>query len=112
MDASRRAQSWGRAWLALSAALALHVADEAVHDFLAVYNPAVQAIRERAPFLPLPTFSFGIWIGGLAAAVLLLLLLSSFAFRDSRCLRPIAYGLALITTVPESAPRDPEAGSS
>jgi hypothetical protein len=52
--------------VALCAALALHVADEALSGFLSVYNPAVRAIRERVPFLPLPTFL-------IAAAVWLLL---------------------------------------
>lgn len=39
----------GRAWLALAGALAVHVADEALTGFLAVYNPAVLALREFAP---------------------------------------------------------------
>lgn len=83
-------------WGALSLALALHVWDEATHDFLAVYNPTVLAMRERLPFLPLPTFSFGVWLSGLIAAVVVLLLLSVFAFRGSKWLRPIAYGLGVL----------------
>ena len=55
----------GRAWIFLTIALALHVLDEAVHDFLSIYNPAARALRDRLPFLPLPTFSFGVWLGGL-----------------------------------------------
>jgi hypothetical protein len=35
-----------------------NVLDEALTDFLSVYNLAVQAIRKRFPFLPLPTFTF------------------------------------------------------
>ncbi len=68
---------FGLAWVTLCAALAIHVADEALTGFLSVYNPA---IRERVPFLPLPTFTFGIWLGGLVVAVIGLASLSPFAF--------------------------------
>ena len=36
----------GSAWIALSLSLALRVFDEAMTDFLSVYNPTVLAIRE------------------------------------------------------------------
>ena len=39
----------------LSAALTLHVIDEALTGFLAVYNRTVRAMRKRVPLLPLPT---------------------------------------------------------
>jgi hypothetical protein len=55
---------FGIAWLALCIAFAIHVADEALTDFLSVYNPAVRAIRARFPFLPLPTFTFRVWLTG------------------------------------------------
>ena len=58
---------YGVAWLALCIGLAIHVADEALTDFLSVYNPTVGAIRARFPFLPLPTYTFPVWLGGLAA---------------------------------------------
>src|SRR5256885_3873849 len=61
----------GVAWLALCGGLAIHVADEALTDFLSVYNPAVRAIRARFPFLPLPTFTFPVWLGGLIPLPLL-----------------------------------------
>ena len=89
-------QGWGWSWIALSLALALHVWDEAVHDFLSVYNLTVRAIREQLPFLPLPTFSFGIWLTGLILFVLVLLLLSGLAFQGRRWLRPISYALAVL----------------
>ena len=72
-------------------ALAVHVSDEALTDFLSVYNPAVRAIRARLPFLPLPTFTFRIWLGGLLVAVAILLALSPLAFRGARWMRPLAY---------------------
>ncbi len=85
----------GPAWVILAIALALHVVDEATHDFLAIYNPLARAIRDRLPFLPLPTFSFGLWLAGLIAGVLLLLALSPFAFRRSSWLRPVAVALSI-----------------
>jgi hypothetical protein len=75
---------FGRAWVGLAGALAIHGVDEALTNFLSVYNPAVRTIRERFPWLPLPTFSFGVWIGGLAAGIVLLFALSPLAFRGVR----------------------------
>lgn len=77
--------------MTLSLVLALHVTDEALTDFLSVYNPTVRAIRKRFPFLPLPTFTFGWWLAGLIAAVVALLVLSVFAFRGARWMVPLAY---------------------
>lgn len=87
---------FGPAWLALCGALALHVADEAVTDFLSVYNPAVRAIRARLPFLPLPTFTFRIWLGGLIAVTVLLFALTPAAFRGAAGLRPVAYVFGIV----------------
>jgi hypothetical protein len=44
-------------WLLLCMAIILHIADEATHNFLAVYNPSVLAVRERAPWLRRPVTS-------------------------------------------------------
>ena len=74
---------FGRAWLALAAALAVHVADEALTDFLGVYNPAVRRIRSALPWLPLPTFTFPVWLAGLADGVALLFALGPEAFRGA-----------------------------
>jgi len=73
---------WG--WVALSLALAIHVLDEASHDFLSFYNPIAARIRESARFLPIPTFTFRTWLAGLISAVVLLLALSPFAFAVDR----------------------------
>ncbi len=64
-----------QAWFILVIALALHVIDEALTDFLDFYNPLVLSIRSRVPWFPMPTFTFGIWLAGLAALVFLLALL-------------------------------------
>jgi len=88
--------NFGWAWVALSLSLALHVTDEALNDFLSVYNPTVQAIRRRFPFLLLPTFTFRVWLTGLIMAVVLLLALSPFAFREARWMVTLAYVYGII----------------
>src|SRR5215470_5997764 len=90
------ASNFGRDWVALCLAFALHVTDEALTEFLSVYNPTVRAIRQRLPFLPLPTFTFKVWLIGLASAVMLLLGLSPFAFRGARRMAPLAYVFGII----------------
>jgi hypothetical protein len=72
------------------------VTDEALTDFLSVYNPAVGAIRGRFSFLPLPTFTFGAWLTGLCIGILLLLCLSPFIFRGSRFTIWLAYPLSVL----------------
>jgi hypothetical protein len=89
-------REFGFAWLLLCAALAVHVIDEALTDFLSVYNPAVQAIRKRFPFLPLPVFSFRVWLGGLVLAVVLDLCVTPLAFGGNRFLVMAAYPLGVL----------------
>lgn len=90
------ARKHGFAWIALCLALAVHVIDETLTDFLSVYNPAVQAIRSKLPLLPLPTFSFEVWLSGLIFAILLLLSLSILVFRGSKLMVPLSYVFAII----------------
>jgi len=92
--AAKPARHLGVAWLFLCFALAVHVADEALTDFLSVYNPTVAVLRDRMPWLPLPVFRFDVWLAGLIAAVAILSLLSVFAFRNARWIRPAAYVFA------------------
>lgn len=91
-----RTRRFGIAWIAFALALALHVTDEATHNFLASYNPNVLAIRARFPLLPIPTFTFGVWLSLLIAGITLLLCLSPLAFRGSRWLRIAAWPLGLL----------------
>jgi hypothetical protein len=79
----------GWSWLALCLALAVHVTDEALTDFLSVYNPV--ALR-----IGMPVFTFRVWLTGLITAVVVLLILSPFAFRNARWWRPLAYFLAVL----------------
>ncbi|HTX66825.1 MAG TPA: HXXEE domain-containing protein [Opitutaceae bacterium] len=90
------ARQFGNAWLTLTAVLAVHVTDEALTDFLSFYNPSVRAVRARLPWLPLPTFTFDVWLAGLIAAIALLTALSAFAFRGRRLAVWLAYPYAVI----------------
>ena len=86
----------GWAWVGLCLALAVHVFDEAMTDFLSVYNPTAQAIRERLPFLPVPIFTFETWLTGLIVAITILLVLSPFAFRRAKWMRRLSYPFAIL----------------
>jgi hypothetical protein len=87
---------FGVAWIFLTLALTLHMIDEALTDFLSVYNPAVQAIRKRFPFLPLPIFTFRVWLAGLCLGILVAFGLSFLAFRGSRLAIVMAYPVAVL----------------
>jgi hypothetical protein len=89
-------RSWGIPWIALTFSLALHIADEALNDFLSLWNPLVLQIREHFPWSPLPTFSFSVWLGGLIALVVALAALSPFALSGAHWLRPLGYLFAAI----------------
>ncbi len=94
MDFARARLFW--AWVFLCAAIALHVADEAATGFLSVYNPTVLAVRERAPWLPLPVFTFRVWLAGLITADLLLLSIAPLVVRELRWLRLAACAVAAL----------------
>ena len=99
------ADTWfGTAWVVFAFALAMHVADEATHDFLSTYNANALAIRERLPFLPLPTFSFGSWLALLIAGILLLVGLAPFAFRGDAWLRSVSWPLSIVVGILNASP--------
>lgn len=93
---ARSLKQWGFAWLGLVAALALHVTDEALNDFLPLYNTTVETLRAAYRWVPLPTFTFRVWLSGLIGLVVLLLALSPFVFRGRRSMLVIAYPLGVI----------------
>jgi Protein of unknown function with HXXEE motif len=97
MISGEAATTFGWAWVAATIALALHVADEATHDFLAWYNPRALRIRQALGGLPFPpTFTVLPWLLGLMAAVLLLGALAPAAYAGRAWMRPFAYALAAI----------------
>jgi hypothetical protein len=87
-------RQFGSAWFLLCLAFCAHVADEALTGFLGVYNPTVLAVRSSYSWFPMPTFEFRGWLLGLIAANIALLLLTPYAFRNARWLRPMAYFFA------------------
>jgi hypothetical protein len=93
---AKPARHLGGAWLFLCFALAVHVADEALTGFLSIYNPTVAALREKVPWLPIPVFRFDFWLAGLVVAIAVLTLLSVFAFRNARWIRPAAVIFAVV----------------
>lgn len=90
-------RSFGHAWIALGLALAVHVADEAAHDFLALYNPTALAIQERLGGFPFPpTLSFPTWLTGLIVVVAAWLALAPLAYHGRRWLPPLAIILSVV----------------
>ncbi len=87
---------FGRAWLALTLAVAAHVADETLTGFLSFYNPLVLSLRARHPWFLMPTWEFWPWLTGLCLAVAVLLVLTRWAYAGSRALRILAYPYAAL----------------
>lgn len=87
---------FGPAWVGLCVAFGIHAVDEALTDFLSVYNPMVRALRARFPFLPLPTFTFRGWLTGLVLAVIVLASLTPFAYRGAGWMRPVAVAFGIV----------------
>jgi hypothetical protein len=84
--------------VALALALGLHVTDEAVTGFLPLYNGVVEGIRAKHPWVPLPTFTFPVWLGGLILGVLLLLVLTPLVSRGAQWARIVSVILGAVMT--------------
>jgi hypothetical protein len=91
-------QRFGMAWLMFAISLGCHVMDEAAHDFLSIYNPNAKMLQSRFS-LPVPTFTFREWIVGLSVAVLVLLVLTRWASRDTHWLHKVAIPLGLMVGI-------------
>jgi hypothetical protein len=89
---------WRTAWLGLALALGLHVTDEALTGFLPVYNQVVEGVRARHPWVPLPTFTFPVWLGGLILGVVLLLALTPVVSRGASWIRLVSVILGVVMT--------------
>lgn len=87
---------FGICWLIFGYTLALHVLDEAGHDFLSVYLPNAMAIRRAAPYLPIPLFTFQSWIGALALALTIFLALTPVAMSGQKWVRRLAVPIAIM----------------
>jgi hypothetical protein len=90
--------TFGLAWVGFAVVIALHAADEAATGFLGVYNPNARALRQRF-HLPFPVFSLRGFIVALSSAVVLLLVLSPFAFQGAHWLRILAIPVAIVAGI-------------
>jgi hypothetical protein len=90
--------NFGLAWVAFALAVAVHVADEASHDFLSVYNPNARAIRRRL-HVPVPVFTLRWFLISLSTAVCLLFALSPLAFHGTHWIRIAALPLAALVGI-------------
>lgn len=95
----KAANRLGTAWLALCAAFALHVADEALTGFLAVYNPTVLVLRSRYSWFPMPVFEFRDWLTEMILLVVIVFALSPLFFRNARWVRPVGYFFAVVNVL-------------
>lgn len=93
---SGRPDNFGTAWFLLCLAFCAHVTDEALTGFLPVYNATVLAMRSQYTWFPMPPFGFREWLTGLIIVNIVLLVLTPFAFRNARWLRPLAYFFASV----------------
>lgn len=84
------------AWYFLVGALAIHVLDEALTGFLDFYNPLVLSIQSSLPWFPMPTFTFGVWLGGLTVLVAILGLLGPAVGRGVAGTRAVSWVLGVI----------------
>lgn len=85
------------AWTALTGAFALHVWDEAAHNFLAMYNPVATSLRARLSPVPFPpVFDYRTWLIALLSALVLLLALVPVVRRGGRWVVPAAYMYAAV----------------
>jgi hypothetical protein len=88
---------FARAWFALGIVFALHVVDEATHQFLEWYNPIATRIRAKLGGFPFPpSFTFWPWLLGLAFVTAAFLSLTPLAFLGRPWLRLIAIVFAAI----------------
>lgn len=94
-----RTTRWAISWACLAVALALHVADEALTDFLPLYNSTIESLRDTYGWVPLPTFAFPIWLGGLTVVVVVLLALTRLIPRGYKWLRGLSYFLGVLMIV-------------
>ena len=96
MQTPANAKGFGRPWIALCVAFALHVLDEATTGFLPVYNATVIAARERWGWFPMPTFAYRRWLTLLIVGVVFCFALTPLASQGARRMRLFAWFLAIL----------------
>ena len=84
------------AWLLMVSAIAIHVIDEALTGFLPFYNPTVHSLRHDLGFSFMPTFSFGVWLGGLIFVVIVGFAITPLIGRGGRIIRNVVLALGFL----------------
>ena len=84
------------AWVLFISALALHVFDEAMTDFLPFYNQTVLSLKERFGYFPAPTFTFKIWLTGLISLIAIGYLATIKVAQGGRVIRIVTIVLGLL----------------
>ncbi len=84
------------AWVLFISALALHVFDEAMTDFLPFYNQTVLSLKERFGFFPVPTFTFQSWLTGLITLIVIGYLATIKVAQGGRVIRTVTVVLGFL----------------
>jgi len=87
------------AWVILVSTVAIHIVDEIMTDFLPFYSQFVTDLRSELGFFPLPTYSFGSWIGGVWGAVILGYALTPIVARAGKLIRVVVSVIAVLMLV-------------
>lgn len=82
------------AWLVLTFALTLHVAEGALRNYLDFYNPLAMSLRDMLLWTWMPTFTFAAWIGGWIVMLAALYGMAWFAAYPVRWITWAAIGYA------------------
>ena len=88
------ATSFGTPWLLLCLAFAMHVWDEAAHDFLSYYNSTVLALYGHFSWLPRMAMQFRTWLAALLVGESGAAGAYAVGLSKREVLRPLAYVLA------------------
>lgn len=84
------------AWVLMITAVLVHVLDETVSGFLPFYNNLVFDLKNDLGFFPMPTFSFGIWLGGLIIVIIVCFSLTPIVRRGGRLIRTLTTLLGIL----------------
>jgi hypothetical protein len=87
------------AWVLMVTAMAIHVADETLTDFLPFYNQLVSDVGNRYGLSFLPTFTYGQWLGGLIVAIVAGFAVTPLVYRGGRILRIVTTALGILMIV-------------
>ena len=94
-DSFPRSARLGLAWIFECAALAIHAADAAVHDFIGYYNSTVLTLYGHFSYFPRMDLQSKWWMLFPFVVVVLLLALTPYAYRNTGAMRRLGLILSL-----------------